>query len=89
LNETEGWIASSLTRLERDDFSSNRHPALSLRLRMIFRKNRHPPRDRVKGHAFPDHALDYSGIKKSAGRCGNNSIVKLAMDPVARAKGKR
>ena len=28
--------------LERDDFSSNRHPALSFCLRMIFSENRYP-----------------------------------------------
>jgi hypothetical protein len=31
-----------LTRLERDDFSSNRHPALSFCLSMIFSENRYP-----------------------------------------------
>jgi hypothetical protein len=29
-------------RLERDDFSSNRHPALFFCLSMIFSENRHP-----------------------------------------------
>jgi hypothetical protein len=28
--------------LKRDDFSSNRHPALALCLRMIFSENRYP-----------------------------------------------
>src|SRR6266853_1339919 len=47
-----------LTRsLERDDFSSNRHPALSFCLSMIFSENRYPPSGRARGHAFPDHAL--------------------------------
>src|SRR5882724_12099355 len=36
--------------LERDDFSSNHHPALSFCLSMIFSENRYP--------LFPDHALD-------------------------------
>src|SRR5882724_12545424 len=31
-------------RLERDDFSSNRHLALSFCLSTIFSENRHPPR---------------------------------------------
>jgi hypothetical protein len=30
------------TPLERDDFSSNRHPALSFCLSMIFSENRYP-----------------------------------------------
>jgi hypothetical protein len=30
-------------RLERDDLSSNRHPALSIYLSMIFSENRYPP----------------------------------------------
>ena len=33
---------SSFTYLERDDFSSNRHPALSFCLSMIFSENRYP-----------------------------------------------
>src|SRR5882762_4643533 len=41
---------------ERDEFSSNRHPALSFCLSMIFSENRYPPSDQVRGHAFPDHA---------------------------------
>jgi len=32
----------SLSMLERDDFSSNRHPALSFCLSMIFSENRFP-----------------------------------------------
>src|SRR5882762_5613661 len=48
------WAAD---HLERDDFSSNRHPALSFCLSMIFSENRYPPSDQVRGHAFPDHAL--------------------------------
>src|SRR5258708_18691438 len=37
--------------LERDDFSSNRHPALSFWLSMIFSENRFPPRIK-RGAAF-------------------------------------
>src|SRR6266853_4959721 len=52
--------------LERDDFSSNRHPALSFCLSMISaqtlrvcREGKPVPTHRVvaRGHAFPDHAL--------------------------------
>jgi hypothetical protein len=35
--EQNGWIGGT-TQMERDDFSSNRHPALSFDLSMIFRK---------------------------------------------------
>ena len=48
-NEPVGSIVSRLQvkrarglRLERDDFSSNRHPALSFCLSMIFSENRYP-----------------------------------------------
>src|SRR6266446_9565627 len=52
--------------LERDAFSSNRHPAPSFCLSVISaqtrsafvaRENRYPPSGRARGHAFPDHAL--------------------------------
>jgi hypothetical protein len=52
---------------ERDDFSSNRHPAPSSCLSMISaqtlrvcREGKPVPTHRVvaRGHAFPDHALD-------------------------------
>jgi hypothetical protein len=36
------FIAAALASLERDEFSSNRHPALALCLSMIFSENRYP-----------------------------------------------
>src|SRR5712692_839955 len=57
--------------LERDDFSSNRHRALSFCLSMISaqtlcvcREGKPVPTHRVvaQGHAFPDHALDYRDL---------------------------
>src|SRR3981189_828465 len=64
------WIQKSSERatvmLERDDFSSNRHPALAFCLSMISaqtlrvcREGKPVPTHRVvaRGHAFPDHAL--------------------------------
>jgi len=36
-----GWIDGT-TKMERDDFSSNRHPALSFDLSMISSENRCP-----------------------------------------------
>jgi hypothetical protein len=41
---------AAMSWLERDDLSSNRHPALVYCLSMIFSENRFP--------LFPDHALD-------------------------------
>jgi hypothetical protein len=46
--EQNSWIGGT-TQIERDDFSSNRHPAPSFDLSMIFSENRCP--------LFPDHAL--------------------------------
>src|SRR6266853_4421650 len=57
--------------LERDDFSSNRHPALSFCLSMISaqtlrvcREGKPVPTHRVvaRGHAFPDHALMHTHL---------------------------
>src|SRR5262249_56563399 len=42
--------------LERDDFSSNRHPALALWLSMIFFRKPVPTPDQVRGRLFRDHA---------------------------------
>jgi len=61
----------SASRLERDDFSSNRHPALSFCLSMISGQTLRvcpegkpvPTPHQVRGRLFPDHALT------SAGRC--------------------
>src|SRR5580704_720069 len=39
---TGGLPSSSARTLERDDFSSNRHPALALWWSMIFSENRYP-----------------------------------------------
>jgi hypothetical protein len=38
----ENTPSSAIALLERDDFSSNRHPALAFRWSMIFSENRHP-----------------------------------------------
>jgi len=60
--------ANQSAALERDDFSSNRHPALSFCLSMISaqtlrvcREGKPVPTHRVvaRGHAFPDHALAF------------------------------
>src|SRR5882672_3076358 len=49
---------SVIFSLERDDFSSNRHPALSFCLSMTFSENRYPPIGSwPEGMLFPDHAL--------------------------------
>src|SRR6516225_201854 len=55
-------LAGSAFRLERDDFSSNHHPALIFCLSMIFvRKSPHPSlprkRGRDKGWGVRNHAL--------------------------------
>src|SRR5215211_6369877 len=47
------WLARLC--LERDDFSSNRHPALSLCLSMIFSENRYPL-FRIMLHASHHHS---------------------------------
>src|SRR5262249_14288800 len=43
--------------LERDDFSSNRHPALAFWLGIIFFRKPVPTPDQVRGRLFRDHAL--------------------------------
>src|SRR6267378_1896654 len=57
------WIQISSERatvmLERDDFSSNRHPALSFCLSMIFSEKPVP--------TFPDHALDQKIAERDSG----------------------
>src|SRR5262249_45879241 len=47
--------------LERDDFSSNRHPTLAFWWSMIFFRKPVPTPDQVRGRLFRDHALDNSG----------------------------
>src|SRR6516164_11616780 len=49
-------VPASAAVLERDDLSSNRHPALHYWWSMIFSENRHPPSP-SRGRAFRDHAL--------------------------------
>src|SRR5882724_6453763 len=71
-------LASPKVALERDDFSSNRHPALSFCLSMIFSENRYPPSDQVRGHAFPDHALalqlSFVRLSESMGNHDSNIV---------------
>src|SRR5262249_33257445 len=43
--------------LERDDFSSNRHPALAFWWSIIFFRKPVPTPDQVRGRLFRDHAL--------------------------------
>src|SRR5712664_492429 len=75
------WGIRLIICLERDDFSSNRHPALSFCLSMIFSENRYPPSDQVRGHAFPDHALATAKNKNMASNAavpktrGANSMI--------------
>src|SRR5262249_58929835 len=47
--------------LERDDFSSNRHPALPFWWSMIFFRKPVPTPDQVRGRLFRDHALTRRG----------------------------
>jgi hypothetical protein len=77
--------------LAREDFSSNRHPALSFCLSMIFSENRYPHSDQIRGHAFPDHARTepvfvlsaVGGIRRAAehdrAATGQGSMARAAL----------
>ena len=79
--------------LERDDFSSNRHPALSFCLSMIFSENRYPlfrimlqpqpfPHRPVQGIATPVSLRNYLDSPPSAyGRVSACACVKLTTWP--------
>ncbi|HTE95952.1 MAG TPA: hypothetical protein VK678_20960 [Bradyrhizobium sp.] len=54
--EEDGWIGGT-TQIERDDFSSNRHPALSFDLSMISEQTLRVCPEGKPVPAFPDHAL--------------------------------
>jgi hypothetical protein len=60
--EQNGWIGGT-TQIERDDFSSNRHPALSFDLSMDLRANASRLSRGKTGAIFPDHAL----VSKNSG----------------------
>jgi hypothetical protein len=51
----DGGAAVEPDRLERDDFSSNHHPALACCLSMI-------PSGQVRGHAFAENRFPHSGL---------------------------
>jgi hypothetical protein len=54
--EKDGWIGGT-TQIERDDFSSNRHPALSFDLSMISGQTLRVCPEGKPVPTFPDHAL--------------------------------
>src|SRR5207237_7778242 len=72
-----GYVNGLLTlraTLERDDLSSNRHPAPALCLSMIFLGKPVATQPVVaRGHAFPDHALDRLIAFGCAGVVGVNA----------------
>src|SRR6202043_2267030 len=68
--------------LERDDFSSNRHPALSLCLSMISAQTLRVCREGKPVPTFPDHALN--GLTAGCRRaleldCGSGAYQKGAL----------
>src|ERR1700692_3658858 len=82
-----GWTSS---RLERDDFSSNRHPALSFYLRMISPQTLRVCREGKPVPTFPDHALARSRPHASLARAhdglgpvGDIQLIEDAIDVIA------
>src|SRR6202051_3134311 len=66
-----GWTSS---RLERDDFSSNRHPALSFCLSMISAQTLRVCREGKPVPTFPDHALVLLSQKTASRRLKESAI---------------
>ena len=64
-------------KIERDDFSSNRHPALSFCLSMISAQTLRVCREGKPVPTFPDHALEPFGRKA---RAYSHSIVPGGFD---------
>src|SRR5712672_4248436 len=58
----------AMTNLERDDFSSNRHPALSFCLSMISAQTLRVCREGKPVPTFPDHALETSKSNPATSR---------------------
>src|ERR1700704_5156429 len=52
----------SASQIERDDFYSNRHPALSFCLSMIFSENRHPLFRIMLQYSAPVHGIEKPGV---------------------------
>src|SRR5258705_12411316 len=61
--------------LERDDFSSNRHPALSFCLSMISAQTLRVCREEKPVPTFPDHALAQIYLAASRGDGKNSSVL--------------
>src|SRR5882724_712086 len=68
-------IFQESSRLERDDFSSNRHPALSFCLSMISAQTLRVCREGKPVPTFPDHALAQIYLAASRGDGKNSSVL--------------
>src|SRR5882672_6974150 len=82
-------VAGERRVLERDDFSSNRHPALSFCLSMISAQTLRvcregkpvPTPHQVRGRLFPDHALERATVENDATIDRRPNVVRKVLAP--------